>query len=212
MADFTSPPASPPPASTTARGDRVGRRRDVLSAAREILDEVGWAGFSIRAIAARAGVSTGAVYQWFSGKEEIFAEIYDQEVRAGIARIEALPSDLPLVDAVRTVIDWVVDLHARLGRYQLEFVGGSVEREGYVEPILIASYQRLGRKVDEMLDRAASHDGVRLVEGEFRTSWFWAGCVGTAQRLIVLPHHFAGESRERFLQFSAESLSRSLQP
>lgn len=196
----------------TARGDRAGRRRDVLAAATEILDEAGWAGFSIRAVAARAGVSTGAVYQWFSGKDEIFGELYDREVRAGLELMGEIPEGLGLGETVRMMVDWVVDLYDRLGRYELEFVEASSGRAGReIAPRMDATYIELGQQADALLDRAAAVDGVTLVEASNdRITWLWAGCVGAAERLIISPKHFPGERRDEFLAFSAERLTKSL--
>ncbi|MEM7139839.1 MAG: TetR/AcrR family transcriptional regulator [Actinomycetota bacterium] len=198
------------PAQPTARGDRDGRRRDVLAAATSILDEAGWDGLSIRAVASRAGVSTGAVYQWFSGKDEIFGELFDREVRAGLDLIDTIPvGDLP--STIRMMMDWVVDLYDRLVRYELEFAEASSGREGReVAPAMAATYLQLGKKADEVLSRAAAHDGVTLVESEHRITWFWAGCIGTAERLTVSRQLYPPDRREELLDFAAASLVRSL--
>ena len=196
----------------TSRGDREGRRRDVLAAASDILDESGWDGFSIRAIAKRTGVSTGAVYQWFSGKDEIFGELYDRRVRDGLELMDTLPDDLGLNDTVRLMVDWVVELYEKLGRYEMEFVEASSGRAGReVAPAMDNTYIDLGNRADALLDRAAKVDGVALVPaGDMRITWFWAGCVGSAERLIVSAKHFQGDRREELLAFSAARLSQSL--
>lgn len=51
------------------------RREVILEAARNIFDEKGLQSSSIRAIAKEAGCTTGAIYPYFKGKEEIYAEI-----------------------------------------------------------------------------------------------------------------------------------------
>jgi hypothetical protein len=43
-----------------------------------------------------------------------------------------------------------------------------------------------------------------------RITWFWAGCLGVAERLVVSAKHFTGDRREEFLEFSAARLTRSL--
>ncbi|GJM38145.1 MAG: hypothetical protein DHS20C19_15120 [Acidimicrobiales bacterium] len=202
-------PFSDPP-TPTARGDRDGRRRDVLAAATGILEESGWEGLSIRAVASRAGVSTGAVYQWFSGKDEIFGELMDREIRAGLELIDSVPTE-SLATTVRLMLDWVTDLYERLGRYELEFVEASTGRsDREVAPGVDATYLELGKRADELLDRAATNDGIELTQHELRITWFWAGCVGTAERLAVSPQVFIGEKREELLQLAADSLVRSL--
>lgn len=191
--------------------DRDDRRRAVVEAATELLDEVGWAGFSIRAIAGRAGVSTGAVYQWFSGKDEIFGEIYLDEIRRGLDLIERVPADQSLPETVRMMLDWTVALFERLGRYELEFVEASRDRAGRrIAPTMPAAYLELARAADERLDAAAARDGVRLVHDERRIAWFWSACVGCGERIVAERHFADPDLREWFLDFCTDSLVRSL--
>ena len=72
---------------------REGDRDELLAAAERIFSARGYAGASIREIAAEAGFSVGGVYQFFPGKEELFAAVVDgvwQEylavTRAALAR------------------------------------------------------------------------------------------------------------------------------
>ena len=47
-------------------------RERLLAAAREIVEEEGYGGASVMAIAERAGVASGTLYRHFSSKEELF--------------------------------------------------------------------------------------------------------------------------------------------
>jgi AcrR family transcriptional regulator len=47
----------------------------IIDAARRVFERVGLDGASIRLIAAEAGCTTGAIYPWFAGKEEVYAAI-----------------------------------------------------------------------------------------------------------------------------------------
>ncbi len=68
-----SPESRPGPVSTE---DAIRARRDVvLKAARSVFETKGLEEASIRLIAKTAGVTTGAIYPYFSGKEEIYAEL-----------------------------------------------------------------------------------------------------------------------------------------
>jgi AcrR family transcriptional regulator len=65
------------PASTRAR---------LLAAARAIIEEEGYGGASVLAIAGRAGLAAGTLYRHFASKEELFVELFrtvcDGELRA----------------------------------------------------------------------------------------------------------------------------------
>ena len=76
---------------TTAWGDAAGRRRDILSSAEEILEQHGYAGLTMRAIAIGAGVSSGTLYQYFDGKEDVFAALMTRrldDLRGTLAEVD----------------------------------------------------------------------------------------------------------------------------
>lgn len=54
---------------------RQSRRESVLRAARKVFEKKGLEGASIRLIAEAAGCTTGSIYPYFKGKEEIYAEV-----------------------------------------------------------------------------------------------------------------------------------------
>jgi AcrR family transcriptional regulator len=64
----------------SSRRERSGERRArVLEAARACFGEAGFAGATVEAIALRAGVSNGLLYQFFRGKDHLF-EVVLQEI------------------------------------------------------------------------------------------------------------------------------------
>ena len=77
------------PVSTRKAGSEQRRRR-ILDAGRACFGEAGFAGATIGAIAERAGVSNGLLYQFFRSKEELFGfvlrEIIGDWVRALVPR------------------------------------------------------------------------------------------------------------------------------
>src|ERR1044072_2643766 len=77
--------------TTTAWGDARARRRDILRSAEELLAGSGYAGLTMRAIAVGAGVSSGTLYQYFGGKEDVFVALMS-------ARLEALATTLDRLD------------------------------------------------------------------------------------------------------------------
>ncbi|MBA2506393.1 MAG: TetR/AcrR family transcriptional regulator [Thermoleophilaceae bacterium] len=70
---------------TTSRSPRTQQERTetttaaLVDAARGLFAQDGYAATSLDAIAARAGVTKGAVYHHFSGKVELFRAVYAQE-------------------------------------------------------------------------------------------------------------------------------------
>lgn len=77
-------------AHTTSRRSQRERTKAttdaLLSAARELFAEQGFAATSLGAICERAGVTRGAFYHHFSNKEQIFREVYTAEQK-GLAAV-----------------------------------------------------------------------------------------------------------------------------
>jgi AcrR family transcriptional regulator len=70
----------------------IGTRERLLRSAREVIEDAGYGGASVAAIAERAGVATGTLYRHFASKEELFVEVF-RSVCAGEERAmrEAIP-------------------------------------------------------------------------------------------------------------------------
>lgn len=65
---------------------RIPTRERLLQAARELIEEGGYASAPVIAIARRAGLAAGTLYRHFGSKEELFVEVFrsvcDREVEA----------------------------------------------------------------------------------------------------------------------------------
>ena len=74
-------------------------RERLLAAAQELIEEGGYGGASVMAIAERAGVAAGTLYRHFASKEELFVEVFrsvcEREERAMRAAAAELPDDAP---------------------------------------------------------------------------------------------------------------------
>ncbi|MFF4365098.1 TetR/AcrR family transcriptional regulator [Streptomyces sp. NPDC001594] len=89
---------------------RLDARRDrVLDAAVRLLSRQGYAGCSVAAIAAEAGISTGSVYQVFSGKSELAAALFRTLVAREVAAVTAA-AERPGTAAER--VAWAVETFA----------------------------------------------------------------------------------------------------
>ena len=109
------------------RGVRTARQararhtvETILEGGARILAERGWAGFTTNAVAARAGVSIGSLYEYFPNKEALRDAIFTRHLDAGeglmaeaAARLDpAIPPGGARSDAVvHALIDGFVRLH-----------------------------------------------------------------------------------------------------
>lgn len=208
---MTEEPTPTVPRPVRAWGDREQRRRDVLDAAALTLDQSGWAGLSMRGVARGAGVSPGAIYQWFDGKDEIFAELFRAKLSAGVDRLADVPNDVSLDDFVRATLDWVIELWAELGRYLLDFTDIALDagrRE--MDDDLGRAFMELTAIASTSMRAAAERDGVEIVVHPQRPLWVWGAMIGTAERVIALQLKDSPDEREAYVSFAVRSLLASL--
>jgi AcrR family transcriptional regulator len=102
------------------------RRREILDAAAALLAERSWDGFAMRDVATRAGLSAGAVYQYFEGKREIFAALYAERLAYELDAIEAAPADLD--GLARRIVEDFAEIWTQFGRHQQAWAAEGIER------------------------------------------------------------------------------------
>lgn len=88
---------------------KAERRRRIIHAARDLIRETGNAGLSMRALAARAGVSLATPYNLFGSKRAIVLAVLD-DVREFQGRFANLQSTDP-VERLFTAVDMSVDFY-----------------------------------------------------------------------------------------------------
>ncbi len=150
----------------------------LLTATAQVLERRGYAAATTDAIAARAGVSVGSLYQYFPNKDALLAALAERHVDEGFARLEALldpaPAALELPELVARFVDAMLALHRdepRLHRVLFEEapLPAAVRRrvqareDAFAERVAALLAAREGG--DPALFRAAAHVAVRTVEG-----------------------------------------------
>jgi AcrR family transcriptional regulator len=91
-----------------SRGVAAETRERLLGAARELIEEGGYAAASVSAIAERAGVAAGTLYRHFASKEELFVQVFRQvcagEERAMRLAGESMPASAPAAERLQEVL------------------------------------------------------------------------------------------------------------
>jgi len=87
----------------------------IVQAAARILAESGWSALNTNAVAARAGVSIGSIYEYFPNKQAILNVIIDRHLAAGEAKLAEATSGLTgrksIDDVVEAVVSGFTQLH-----------------------------------------------------------------------------------------------------
>lgn len=104
-------------AETTRTPRAEQTRAAIVEAALDLFTERGYEAATMRAIAQRAGVSTGNAYYYFSSKEELIQEFYSRNHQAHLAASRGVltaETDLAarLRGAVRALVDILMPYHS----------------------------------------------------------------------------------------------------
>ncbi len=93
-------------------------RMEILKAARKEFCEKGFVSANIRAIAKESSVSVGNLYNYFSGKDELFCEL----VKPTTTLIRKILSSLEEVDFMNDFEVWSLDYHYRMVDEVVDFI------------------------------------------------------------------------------------------
>jgi AcrR family transcriptional regulator len=119
-------------------GDKGRRTRDtILRAAGETFMDLGWGAATIGAIAERAGVGTGTLYQYFRAKEDVLAALVGEWVLAALEQLRAWDPHEGR-EGLRRILGRFVAGYAATHRFQAVW-----EELTNVEPTLLALRMQL---------------------------------------------------------------------
>lgn len=93
------------------------KAQDILRATLDEIQEVGLAGLSIEAVARRAGVATGTVYIYFSGKAALLDALYlstKQTFAEFVLRDEGLPLRAAFTRMTKAYLDYIIEHSAEI--------------------------------------------------------------------------------------------------
>ncbi len=89
------------------------RRSLLIKAAKRIFNAVGLEGATMRAIAAEAGCSTGAIYPYFQGKEELYAAVLAESLSALKLEVTSALDDAALTERPQAGLRAFFDYYRR---------------------------------------------------------------------------------------------------
>lgn len=149
---------------------REARREQVLEAARACLQEHGLEAVSMEMIIARSGLSTGAVYGYFKGKDQIINAVVTEGTAAmaeDLAPVVTNPEPPPLPEFVEQVLRTAVGF----GRHK-----------GDIDRLLVSLHGWSHSQSDPQLKTAtrASYSGLRRLFADVVRRWQAAGTFDAA--------------------------------
>jgi AcrR family transcriptional regulator len=145
--------------------DQVSTRDLIVRAAADSLLEQGYAGTSVRAIAARAGVAIGNVQYYFPAKSELLVEAWRHLTLRSVDELRQVLNQLtdPL-EVLEVGVESIWDALRRLGDVQLAAFDLLVQapRAETLQAYLPELFSRYREVIEEQLDRLDADARIRL--------------------------------------------------
>jgi AcrR family transcriptional regulator len=216
------------PTATTSRrtkvrtkwGDRAGRRRDILDAARAQMRSGGYLALNMREVARGAGVSPGTLYQYFSTKEEIFATLYAEAIEEHNDRIAPICEDAAdLEQLLADLATAFLDLYASYGRYFTMWSALQEESRAHDHPLPAELTQALrnatfaqGELVIGAIRRVAgaAPGRPRLVDEPQALTFVWTAMNGLGDHVTSERRHLTPFTTEQLVTFAARTIAHGL--
>lgn len=198
--------------STTAWGDAEARRRDILTSAEKLLAESGYAGLTMRAIAVGAGVSSGTLYQYFEGKEDVFVALMAGRLEELQATLDGLDRTIGIRGVLREILPQVRELWRLFGRsaqqWESKVLAGGPR--GKRAAASAAVFRRMARSLERALREAAAASGQTLVDHPVMAYWVWDSLIGLADDIVHGGSLQARISAGRLVDFATEAIERGI--
>ncbi|KQZ74864.1 TetR family transcriptional regulator [Nocardioides sp. Root151] len=191
-------------------GDAEARRRGTLDAAAALLDEGGYAALTIRAVAQRAGTSTGLIYQYFTDKQDIFVALLEESQ----AESADFVASLPRTDGVAALIEALIPESARQWRRVVRMTAAWRDTTGATERDRSESVSRLresfGRYDDALrhaLVEAARIEGRSLTDDPAMLRFVHSGLAGVSDALV---NDWGDLDPAELVTFAAHAITRGI--
>lgn len=202
-------------ATKTKWGDRERRRADILGAARELITRAGYLDCSMRDIAADAGVSPATLYSYFATKEELFATLYAEAIRAHTAKLEPIVSaGHDLAPLLERVFGEYLDLYATFGRHFTLWSAMRHDVDGDRAPFpkeliieLRGATVENNRLLMDGIRAAARRGNLHVVDERLVPSFLWSSLNGLADHFTSERRSLDGFAPERLIEFAARRIA-----
>ncbi|TDV54971.1 TetR family transcriptional regulator [Actinophytocola oryzae] len=197
---------------TTAWGDAQARRRDILASAEDLLAESGYAGLTMRAIAVGAGVSSGTLYQYFDGKEDVFVALMAARLETLRTTLDGLDRTVGIAGLLREILPQVRELWRLFGRSAQQWeskvlAGGPRGRRAVTSATV---FRRMARALERALHETAAASGQTLVDHPATAYWVWDSLIGLADDIVHGGSLQARISAARMVDFATETIERGI--
>ena len=126
----------------------------IVEAAARVLEERGFEGFNTNAVAERAGVSIGSLYQYFRNKDALIANLIERQAEPFVQVLGSLPNEGSFQGVLRRVID--VSVRQQLQRPELARLLDFAEKQATFHVLANRTVERIQAILMERIARSGA--------------------------------------------------------
>jgi TetR/AcrR family transcriptional regulator, transcriptional repressor of aconitase len=141
-------------------GDREAKSSELIEAARFVIARDGYAGASLRKVAARAGYSTGAVTYYFANKEAMVATVAEALFDEFDGWLVERSSPIDIRDIFDRMIDWTASRRGDAWLVALQLLVRAASDRA-LAAVIQKRYVRFRRKLTTLLENGQAQGVIR---------------------------------------------------
>ena len=162
------------------------RRRQIVETATEAVLQRGLALAATRDVTQAIGVGSGLLHHYFPSWADLRAEAVRVAVRREIEEVKALVADMPPVEALDRIVDWMVeDEDMRHWRLWLN-AQDEAHRDDLLAGVMNAALLDWHRLIADLVIRVAEDRGAKVAEAEAAAWRLTALMDGLAGAMLVM--------------------------
>jgi AcrR family transcriptional regulator len=155
------------------RRQERGKKRmaELLRAAGQVFADVGYDNATTNAIAARARVSPGTLYQFFPNKQaiaEALANAYAAKNQALESVFDLSAAEVPLRELIERLVDPFLEFRRNAPGFEMLFVGSVVSRE--LAERIQALHQQMKQRIADLIQMRAPQLSTKKIQTAAETS------------------------------------------
>jgi AcrR family transcriptional regulator len=141
-------------------GDREAKSAELIEAARYVIAREGYAGASLRKVAARAGCSTGAVTYYFANKEAMVATVAETLFDEFDGWLSDQPSSIDMRAIFDRMIDWTASRRGDAWLVALQLLVRAAS-DPPIAAVFQKRYAQFRRKLARLLESGQAQGVIR---------------------------------------------------
>ncbi|MEO0881869.1 MAG: TetR/AcrR family transcriptional regulator [Pseudomonadota bacterium] len=170
-------------------------RQTIIEAAERVFAEEGEDGLSIRRLADEIDYSPGAIYKYFSSKQELVTELREAFFEKILEQMKEVPDErAPFIEYAQSCIEtYIRTALKRPYHYAAAFSGSRSPSDDAVDPDHLSNSRRAFEQLHHMVAQGVQKGVFRAdLDTYLASKSIWAACHGLVQLMGHLPNLASG--------------------